>query len=90
MPQDRSRIFDGGADVEVLRLRIVGRNEIEAGRVLVVNSGRIHEAAGTSRLERFRQLPDLKWAEIIRQGDELMLLQKINHLLFAAFIGFQK
>ena len=65
MPENRARIFDRGADVKVLRLRIVGRNEIETGRVLVVNTGRIHETAGAGRLERVRQLSNLKRAEII-------------------------
>ena len=52
--ENRARVFDGGADVEVLALRIVSRNEIETSWVLVVNAGRIHEAARTRGLESFR------------------------------------
>src|SRR5216684_6982101 len=78
------RIFDGGADIKILRLRIVCWNEIKAGRVFVVNAGRIHETAGTGWLERFGQLPNLKRAEIIRQRDQIVLLQEIDHFLFAA------
>src|SRR5438045_9740044 len=60
MTKHRSRIFNRRANVKVLRLRIVGRNEIETGRIFVINTGRIHEAAGTRRLERFGELPDLE------------------------------
>ena len=38
--EDRPRVFDRRANVEILRLRIVSRNEIETARVFVVNAGR--------------------------------------------------
>src|SRR5207253_96202 len=72
--QNWPRIFDRRANVKILRLRIVSRNEIETGRILVVNTGRIHETAGTGRLERFGQLPNLKSTEIIGDRDEFVLL----------------
>ena len=90
MPENRPRIFDRRANVKILRLRIVGRNEKEAGRIFVVNAGRIHETAGAGRLERFRQLPNLKRPEIIGHRDELLFLQEIDHLLLAAFVRFQE
>ena len=83
-------IFDRRANVKVLRLRIVSRNEIETGRVFVVNTGRIHETARTRWLERFWQLPNLKRAEIIGQRDEVVFPQEIDHLLFATFVRFQE
>src|SRR5437667_12363792 len=88
--EDWPRIFDRRANVKVLRLRIVSRNEIEAGRVFVVNTGRIHETARTRRLERFWQLPNLKRAEIIGQTDKIFLFQEIDHLLLAAYVRFQE
>ena len=33
MPKDRPRVFDGGADVEVVALRVVRRDEVEAAVV---------------------------------------------------------
>ena len=88
--QNRSRIFDGSADVKVFRLPIVGRNKIKSGRILIINPGRIHETTGTGWLECFRQLPDLKGSEIVRQLDELVRFQKIDHLLFPALVSLQK
>src|SRR2546421_251991 len=76
--QDRPRVFDGRANVEILALRIVSRDEIKARRVLVVNSGSVHEAAGTGGLERLRQLANFKAAEIRRQGDQLVRFQKTD------------
>jgi hypothetical protein len=64
MTQNGPRIFDGGADIKVLARRIVGRNEIEAARIFVIDAGRIHKAAGTGRLEGFGQLANLKPTEI--------------------------
>ena len=88
--ENRTRIFDCRANVKILRFRIVGRDEIEAGRILVVNAGRIHEAARAGRLERFRQLPNLKRPEIIRQGDKIVFLQEADHFCFAAFVRFEE
>src|SRR5207248_6053899 len=77
--QDRSWVFDGRANVEILALRIVSRDEIKTRRVLVVNARRIHEAAGTRRLERFGQLANFKAAKIRRQRDQLVLFQETDH-----------
>ena len=38
VPEDRPRIFDRGANVEILRLRIVSRDEIEAAGVFIVDA----------------------------------------------------
>src|SRR5467141_199834 len=87
MSKDRSRIFDRGANIKILRLRVVSRDEIETGRVFVVNARGIHKTARAGRLERFQQLPDLKRTEIIWHANEIMFLQEINHLGLAAFIS---
>src|SRR5260370_31022172 len=84
--EDWSRLFDRGSDVKVFRLRIVSGNEIETGRILVVNSGRIHKAARAGRFERFRQLPNLNCAEVIGDCNELMFLQEINNFRLSAFV----
>ena len=88
MAEDRPRIFNRGANVEVLRLRIVCRNEEETGRVLIINAWGIHKAAGAGRLKRFGQLPNLKWPEISRQRHEVMLLHEADHLSLAALVRF--
>ena len=88
--KDRPWIFDRGAQVKILRLRIVGGNEKETGRVLIINTRRIHETTRASRLECFRQLPNFKLSEVVRQSDKLMRLQKIDHLLLPAFVRLQK
>ena len=90
MPQYWAWVLDCRAQIKVFRLRVVGRNEKETGRVFIVNTGRIHKTAGTGRLECLRQLSNLKLAKIIRDGDDLMRLQKIDHLLLAALIRFQE
>src|SRR5712691_8174446 len=90
MSEDRPRVLNRGTNIKVFRLWIVSRDEIKTGWVLVVNAGRIHETAGTGRLECFRQLPDLKRTEIIGQRYEIVFLQKIDHFLLAALIGFQE
>src|SRR4030095_8254768 len=90
VPENRPRIFDRCPDVEVLRPRIVSRNEKEAGRVLIVNARRIHETARAGRLERFWQLPDFELAKIIRQSEELTILQELDHLRLATLVGFQE
>src|SRR5437588_5710969 len=88
--KDRPWIFDRGAQVKILRLRIVGGNEKETGRVLIINTRWIHETTRASRLECFRQLPNFKLSEVVRQSDKLMRLQKIDHLLLPAFVRLQK
>src|SRR5947207_736517 len=88
--EDRPRIFNRGANIKILRLRIVRWNEIKTGRVLVVNARRIHEATGAGWLERVRQLANLKRAEIIWQRYEVVLLQKVDHFRLAALVRLQK
>src|ERR1043165_4327036 len=88
--ENRSRILDRRADVKVLRLRVVGRNEKEPRRLFIVNAWWVHEAAGTGRLERFGQLPNLETPEIIWDRDEFVFLQECDHLLFATFVGGEK
>src|ERR1700738_1500760 len=90
MAENRPRVFNGRADIEVFALRIVSGNEIETARVLVVNAGRIHEAAGAGWLERLGQLPDFKVTEIRREGDQLVLFEEADHFRLATFVGFQK
>src|SRR6185436_20069055 len=88
--KDRPRIFDRRANVKVLALRVVGRNEVEAGRIFVVNAGRIHETAGAGRLECFGKLPDLKLPEVRRKRDQLVLFQESNHFRLPALVRFEK
>ena len=86
--KDWPRIFNRCANIKIFRFPIVGRNEIETGRVFVVNAGRIHEAARAGWLKSFGQLPNLKRAKIIRQRHEIMLLQEADHFCLAAFVRF--
>ena len=69
MTKDRPRIFDRRANIKVFRLRIIGRKEKKPGRIFVVNAGRIHETTRAGWFKGIRQLPNLKWAEIIGQRD---------------------
>src|SRR5206468_10687109 len=64
--EDRPRVFNRRANIKILRLQIVSWDEKESGRIFVVNARRIHETAGTGRLERVWQLSNLKRAEVIR------------------------
>src|SRR5207245_5761129 len=84
--QNRPRIFDRRADVKILGVGVVSQNKKESHRVFVINAGGIHETARTRRLERVRQLSNLKWSEVIRDGDELMFLQEIDHLSLTIFV----
>ena len=86
--EDRSRVFNRRANVKIFRFRIVCRDKKEAGWIFVVNARRIHETAGAGRFERFRQLPDLKRAEIIWQGHKTVLFQKADHFCLATFVRF--
>src|SRR5919201_1082197 len=90
MPENRPRIFNRGANIEILRFRIVGGNKKESRWVLVVNTGRIHKTAGAGWLEGLGQLSNLKRAKIIWQSHKIVLLQEADHLCFAAFILFQE
>src|SRR3954465_6282600 len=84
--KDRPRLFNGGTDIKILALRVVGGNEIKAGAVFVVNAGSIHESAGRGRLEGFWKLADLKVSEIWRQRHQVLLLQELDHRAFAALV----
>ena len=90
MPKDWSRVFNRGADIKIFRLRIVSRNEEETARILIVNTGWIHETAGTRWFKCFWQLSNLERAKIIGQRHEIVFLQKADHFLLAALIGFQE
>ena len=90
MTKDRARIFDRRANIKIPALRIVGGNEIEAARVFVVNTGRVHESARAGRLERCGQLANFKPSQIWRKRDQVILFQVSNHLGFATFISFKK
>src|SRR6266487_5443118 len=90
VPEYRSRLFDRCANVKILRLWIVSRNEIKTGWVFVVNARWIHKTSGAGRLKRIVQLPNLKPAEIIGQRDQMVFLQEIDNLLFATLVRFQE
>src|SRR5262245_21062854 len=90
MAENRPWLLNGGADVKILALRIVRRNEEEAAGVLIIDARRIHEATGTSRLECLRQLANVELSQIWRQSDQPLLVQKIDHLCLPAFISLQK
>src|SRR2546421_11386449 len=88
MTEDWTRIFDRRANIKVFRLRIVGRNEKEAGGIFVINTGRIHETPRAGWLESVGQLSNLKRTEIIRQRNEVVFFQEIDHFLLATLIRF--
>src|SRR3989442_9617808 len=90
MGKDRPRVLDRSPDIEIPALRVVGRDEIKSARIAIVDAGWIHEAARARRFESLRQLPDGKYAEIRRQGDQAFFLQKADDLCQAAFIGAEK
>src|SRR5207248_10242633 len=75
MPKDWPRIFNRRANIKVFRLRIVSRNEEETGRILIINTGWIHETAGTRWFKCFWQLSNLERAKIIGQRHEIVFLQ---------------
>src|SRR6266542_3210028 len=79
--EDGPRIFDGGADVKVAALRVVGRNEIKAGRIGIVDPRRVHESAGARGLERFGKLTDLEAAHVGRDRHQAVRTQKVSELL---------
>src|ERR1041385_7905809 len=84
--EQRARVFDGRADVEVAALRVVGWDEVEAAVVGVVDARRIHEAARAGRLERLGELADLERADVAGDGDEPLGVEKVYHLFLAALI----
>src|SRR6266436_2181619 len=88
--EDWSGIFNCGANIKILRLRVVGRNEKESGWVLVIHTGRIHETARAGRLKGFWQLPNLKRAEIFRQGHKIVFPQETDHFCLATFVRLQE
>src|ERR1043166_8784566 len=88
--EDRPWVFNRRADVKILRLRVVSRDEKEARWIFVVNAGRIHEATGAGRFERLRQLSNLKRAKVTWQRHKIMFLQEADHFCLAAFVRFQK
>src|SRR3954468_9333627 len=90
MAENWSGIFDRRADVEIFRFRIVGWDEVKAGRIFVVNAGWIHETARARRLECFGQVSNFKFAKTIRQTNELMILEKFDHLRLPTLIRFQE
>src|SRR5262245_11460166 len=79
--EDRARILDRSAYVEVPALRVVRRYEEEPTRVLVVDTRRVHEATRTRWLERFRKLSDLERAEIGGKSDQISRLHELDHFL---------
>ena len=90
MAEDRPRVLDGGADVEVAALRVVRGDEEEAARVLVVDARRVHEAAGARRLEGLGQLADLERPDVRRDRDELIRLQEVDHLPLTRLVRRQE
>ena len=38
VPKNRPRIFNRGANIKILGLRVISRNEEKTGRILVVNT----------------------------------------------------
>src|SRR5215469_9951814 len=80
MAQDGARIFDRRANVEVVALRVIGWDEIETARILVIDTGRIHEAAGRGRLERFGKLADFEGTDIRGDRDQPVRLQEVDDL----------
>src|SRR6266404_5262494 len=74
VPQNRSRVFNCGADIEIFARRIVSGNEIKAAVVFVVNARRIHKPTRTCWFESFRQLSNLKTTKIRRKGGEMICL----------------
>src|SRR5687767_1542661 len=90
MAQDRPRVFDGGANVEVLTCRVVRRYEVEAAVVFVVKAGRVHETAGTRGLERLRQLANQKWTDMRWDRHQPAAFEKVDHFSLPAFILLEK
>src|SRR2546430_248838 len=84
--ENGARVFDGGADIEIFALWVVGRDEVEAARIPVVLARRIHEAAGTGRFESLWKLADVERAEIGRKRDEVVFTQEANHLGLSSLV----
>src|SRR4051794_30365248 len=88
--EDWSRVFDGGADVKVAALRIVGGNEIKSGRIGIVDPGWVHESTGARRLERFGQLTDLEAAHVRRYRHQTIRAQEVSELLESHFVRLEE
>src|SRR5688572_8560921 len=90
MAQDRPRIFDGSANVEIFRFRVVGRDEIKTAVVLVINSRGIHEAPGTGWFEGLRKLPNRERPNMRRHRYQPVVLEEANHLGLTTLISLQE
>ena len=66
MPEDRPRILNRSSDVEILTLRIVSGNEVEAAWIFVIDAGRVHETTRTGGLEGLGSLADIERTDVIR------------------------
>src|ERR1041385_1170805 len=86
--EDRPGVFNRRANVKILRVRVVSRDEKETSWIFVINAGRIHEAPRAGWLESLRQLSDLKRAKVIGQSHKAMLFQEADHFCHATFICF--
>src|SRR6476619_3139791 len=86
MPEDRSGVFDRGADVKVAAVRVVRGNEVKPPVVAVVEPRRIHESPGTRRLERLGQLADEERADVAGNRDQVLVAQKLHHLIETALV----
>ena len=85
--QDRPRILDGRADVEVAALGVIRRDVVEAAGILVVDARWIHETAGARRLECFRKLADSKGPHVVRNRDQPIGPQELDDLLEARLVS---
>src|SRR4030095_8997595 len=90
MPENGPRVLYCGADVKVFALRIVSRDEIKTARVFVIDAGRVHETTRTGGLEGFWKLPDIKRADVIRNRDQPIRFQEVDHFLLTTFIRLQE
>ena len=71
--EERAGVLDCRANVKVAALRIVGRDEVEAAVVRIINAGWIHKPAGTGRLERFGKLANQKRSDVFGNRDQPLL-----------------
>src|SRR4030095_12640483 len=90
MPENGPRVLYCGADVKVFALRIVSRDEVKTARVFVIDAGRVHETTGTGGLEGFWKLPDIKRSDVIRNRDQPIRFQEVDHFLLTTFVRLQE
>src|SRR4030095_1124384 len=83
-------VFNSRSDVEVLALGVVSGNEVKTARVFVIDAGRVHKTTRTGWLEGFRKLPDIKRTEVIRNRNQPMRLQEVDHFFLTTFVGLQE